>query len=141
MKHSHRKPLLATAVLMATSLAAFTGCSLEMDPPANGVQIKIETPVSSEIQDVWKEKLKANLDEGPKSTSTISMNGKSTFNYSPVADPQAFADKIDFAKVTKIEGNVIWLEELDEHDDHDHEDGDHTDAEGDAKEEHSESAE
>ncbi|MGY8748138.1 MAG: hypothetical protein ACKVHR_08810 [Pirellulales bacterium] len=113
MRHSHQISLLATAVLIAVSLAAITGCSLDMDAPANGVQIKIDKPVSKEVQETWKKMLKANLDEGQTSSSTVSVNGKSTFNYSPVADPQAYADKIDFAKVVKIEGNVIWLEELD----------------------------
>ena len=92
----------------------FTGCSLDMDPPSNGVQIKIDKPVSIEGQEAWKEMLEANLDNGSTSVSTVTINGKATFNYSPVADPQAYADKIDFAKVVKIEGNVIWLEELDE---------------------------
>ena len=114
MKNSHRSSLLAATVLIATSLVAFTGCSLDMDPPANGVQIRIEKPVSMEVQETWKEMLKANLDQGQTSSSSFSVNGKATFNYSPVADPQAYADKIDFAKVVKIEGNVIWLEELDE---------------------------
>ncbi|MGY8768154.1 MAG: hypothetical protein ACKVH8_06965 [Pirellulales bacterium] len=132
MTFSNPKPLLATAVLMATSLAAFTGCSLEMDPPVNGVQIKIDKPISAELRVAWKEKLKANLDSGPTSSSTISVNGKSTFNYSPVADPKAFAEKIDFAKVAKIEGNVIWLEELDDTDTQIHSEDGHSHAEGDA---------
>ena len=112
MRHTHRKPRSITAVLVAMTLAVFTGCSLDMEPPVNGVQIKIEKPVSEEVRESWKEKLVANLDDGPTFSRAISVNGKATFNYSPVADPQAYADKIDFAKVTKIQGNVIWLEEL-----------------------------
>ena len=110
MKLANRKPLLAIAALLATSLAAFSGCSLEIDPPANGVQIKIEKPISDDVEEDFKEKLKALA--GSTSTSTITINGKMTMNLSPVADIKAFADKIDFAKVVKIEGNVIWLEEL-----------------------------
>lgn len=116
MKLALRTPLLAIAALLATSLAAFNGCSLDMNPPAIGVQIKIEKPISKEVSEEFQKKLKALLGNGSTSTGHVSINGKMTMNLSPVADPNAFAAKIDFAKVIKIEGNVIWLEELDDQD-------------------------
>lgn len=36
--------------------------------------------------------------------------GKTTFVVAPIADPQAFADKIDFGKVTRVDGRSIEVE-------------------------------
>ena len=114
MKFSLRKPPLTIALIMAASLAAFTGCSLQMDSPAKGVQIRIEKPISDDIRDDFQEQLKALVDDGSHSFRSVTVNDKMTMNLSPVADAKTFADKIDFAKVVKIEGNVIWLETLDD---------------------------
>ena len=54
------------------------------------------------------------VDDGSHSFRSVTVNDKTTMNLSPVADAKTFADKIDFAKVVKIEGNVIWLETLDD---------------------------
>ena len=81
----------------------------EMEPPANGVQIQINQALSDQQNDDAKARLES-LVEGTTSTSSIVLNGKATFNISPVEDPQAFADSIDFGTVTSVEGRVIHLD-------------------------------
>ena len=81
----------------------------EMEPPADGVQVKIEQALSDEQNDVVQSKLNT-LAGDSLGTSSMVINGRATFNISPVADAQAFADQIDFGTVKSIEGRVIHLE-------------------------------
>ena len=82
------------------------GCS--MDPPADGVQVKVTNTLTEMQADNLEDKLKS-YDSGISSTGRLTVNKQVTFNFSPVADAKAFADKIDCGKVESVEGNVITI--------------------------------
>lgn len=42
--------------------------------------------------------------------SYSTLDNKTIFRVGPVIDPKAFADKIDFGKVTRVEGQTIDVE-------------------------------
>ncbi len=97
------------SVLFLSSLVVGTGCNLS-DPPEDGVQVIIEQSMSDQQEETLKENLKELIDGSYTRVSSITINGKTKLNYAPVEDVQAYADKITFAKVTKVEGRQIWID-------------------------------
>ncbi|MFT7642602.1 MAG: hypothetical protein ACI9G1_004360 [Pirellulaceae bacterium] len=86
--------LLAATVL---SLVVIAGCG----PPANGVQVQVNGTLDDAQIETVKSKLK---DLAPDATSTghSSVNGKVSFNLSPVDDVQKFADSIKFGTLENV---------------------------------------
>jgi hypothetical protein len=98
--------------LCGISLAALVVCSMcscSMDPPKNGVQIKVANKLSTDEVEALKKALKA-CDSGITSTGHMTMNGATTINMSPVTDIKAFSAKITFGTIKSTNGNVITLD-------------------------------
>jgi hypothetical protein len=56
-----------------------------------------------------EEKVQAMTDSKPSSMRAVFRRGVKTITLAPVKDPQAFADKIDFGRVTSVEGRTIKM--------------------------------
>ncbi len=93
-------------ILAVTLLGMTTGCS--MDPPEDGVQVKVTNKLSETQTKTLLETL-SGYDSGITSKTTMTVNEKVTYNLSPVADVKAFADKITCGTVEGIEGRVITI--------------------------------
>ena len=85
-------------------------------PPAYGPDVTVTITVSGvpdfeatrRLNDAITAILKSLGDSW--SLQSNSGGGKATFTVAPVSDPKAFADKIDFGKVTRVEGRSIDVE-------------------------------
>ncbi len=96
-------------IFFLSSISIVTGCNLS-DPPEDGVQVIIEQSMSDQQGETLKASLKELIDGSYTRESSITINGKTKLNYAPVEDVQAYADKITFAKVTRVEGRQIWID-------------------------------
>ena len=84
------------------------GCSF--DVPEDGVQLVVEQELSEDQMTILKVRLESLRDEGgSQSISTMTLNGATTINLSPVADVSNFTERIDFADVSSVEGRVVHL--------------------------------
>ena len=90
---------LVLPLCVAVALLFTVGCSME--PPSDGVQVKVVEALTEAEAEALQEQLEA-AGSGINSTSSMMVNGKYTFNFSPVADVQAFSDNITFAKVVNV---------------------------------------
>ena len=105
----NQKLALSMAWLAGVAFVAGCCCCQAPEPPSNGVQIQVDVSSLSEgeIEDL-KDKL-ADIAGGDSNMSTV-INGAATWNYTTDLEPQAFADKIDFATVTSVADRVITLD-------------------------------
>jgi hypothetical protein len=55
------------------------------------------------------DKLARQLPQGNRSTQSQTSGGVMQVTLAPVGDPQAFAAKIDFGTVNKVEGRVVYV--------------------------------
>ena len=108
-KHFYRWSNISLAFLALAALVAFSlGCSF--DVPENGVQLIVEQELNDDQMEILKVRLERMRDEGGmQSISSLTMNGITMINLSPVADVEAFSDGIDFGEVSNIEGRVVHL--------------------------------
>ena len=98
--------LLSCAILLCT--LAGCGPKISMQPPANGVQVRIS---KSSLTPQLMDKLQDISDDPPESgTDTERIGSLAACNITPVADVNAFVKKLDFATVTKTEGRIVWIE-------------------------------
>ena len=81
-----------------------------LDSPENSVTIKIMGIADDATQDAITDKLKTMTDGGGHSMSSMKMGGVLTVELSPVKDVEAFARKIDFGKVTGVEGKTVTVQ-------------------------------
>ncbi len=107
----NQKLAISTAWLAGVTLLTGCCCCRAPQPPSNGVQIKVFV---GGLSDGEIEQLKGKLAAiaGSNSNNSTTFNGAATWNYTTDEEPQAFADKIDFATVTSVEGRVINLKVL-----------------------------
>lgn len=80
----------------------------EVAVPEEGVQVRIQEPLSEVEADALKEALQT-YDAGIESASSVMAPGMVTINLVPVADAEAFAKRIACCEVLSVEGNVINL--------------------------------
>ena len=102
----HLAPLLSI-----TTLFLFTACGMGFDlqPPSDGVQIKISNKLTSAQESAVIEALQA-LAPGINGYHSTSVNGRTTLNLAPIQDVPAFISAITLGPVTSIDHNVIQLE-------------------------------
>ena len=104
----HHHFAVSTAWLTLVTMFAGCCCCSAPEPPSNGVQVQVNV---SNLSDAEIEDLKSKLADIAGNDSNVStvINGAATWNYTTDLEPQAFADKIDFATVTGVEDRVIKL--------------------------------
>ncbi|TWU05898.1 hypothetical protein [Stieleria varia] len=101
---------LAGVVLLATFVTT-SGCSFSLNQdPATTVTIKVSGVDNESDRDALTESLKDYVDGNSHSMSSTSMNGSMTIKLSPVTDVKAFSEKIDFGKVTAVDGRTVTVE-------------------------------
>lgn len=93
-------------LFVAVAMLFSVGCSMEA--PDDGVQVKVVDTLTEAEADALQEQLEG-VGSGISSTSSMMVNGKYTFNFSPVEDVQAFSDSITFAKVVSVNDRVIEI--------------------------------
>ena len=101
---------LGMSIAMATIMfVAGCCCCRAPEPPGNGVQIQVNV---SSLSDAEIEELKSKLADiaGNDANVTAVFNGEAMWNYTTDLEPQAFADKIDFATVKSVNDRVITLD-------------------------------
>ena len=94
------------SLFVAVALLFSAGCSMEA--PSDGVQVKVVESLTEAEAEALQEQLEA-AGSGITSTSSMMVNGKYTFNFSPVEDVKAFSDSITFAKVVSVNDRVIEI--------------------------------
>ena len=98
-------PILAAFLLTLSSC----GISFEQDP-AKTVTVEITGVNDSKDRDDIQETLKG-MTEGSSHMMTTSSSGdKMTVKLSPVGDVEAFSQKINFGKVTEVDGRTVKVE-------------------------------
>lgn len=89
---------------------AITGCGTD---PAQSVTVMISGAPSDDAErERIKDALKSLMDSGPsKSTSSMSNSAERTLQMTlfPVRDVEAFAKRIDFGTVTRIDGRTVHV--------------------------------
>lgn len=101
--------LFSTAILLCL-VVTLSGCGpkISMEPPADGVQVRATAKAMTQQ---LVDKLLDISDDPPESGSEKeSIGSAAAVNITPVADVGEFAAKLTFAKVTKTEGWIIWIE-------------------------------
>ena len=109
---SHTLKHLSNLFCILTLSLGMTACGMslmEMEPPTDGVQLKITNNLSQTEADALVEALES-LDAGINSTGTMTVNGAVTVNLSPIADLQDFIRKINVGTIESVDQNVITLE-------------------------------
>ena len=105
MNRTHSHHWLPTLLL---GMLAAWGCRFEQDP-AKTVTVEI-SGISDEARDAVQETLKGMTDVSGH-TMTTRWDGQSmTVNLSPVADVEAFSKKVNFGKVTAVEGRTVKVD-------------------------------
>ena len=104
-------PKASTWLFLTLCIAfAMTGCSpkISLAPPSDGVQVRMSSAaMTTELLD----KLQDISDDPPQSArESESIGSVAAANITPVSDVNAFAEKLTFAKVTKTEGRIVWIE-------------------------------
>jgi hypothetical protein len=80
----------------------------DKERPGPTVLVVVSGVEDDETSQIVQEKLKA-LVEGPRIQAVRGRKGTLTVSLSPVPDPQALADKINFGTVTKVQGRTIRM--------------------------------
>ena len=97
-----------TLLVLAACFTLSLGCSF--DVPEDGVQLIVQQELNDDQMEILKVRLERLRDEGGmQSISSVTINGVSQINLSPVADVVAFTNRIDFGEVSSIEGRVVHL--------------------------------
>jgi len=96
---------LALLGLLILPLAAAIGCSGE-----NMVTLKITGTTTSAEREKISDKAKSLTDGAGNYITSYHMNDTYTVNVGPVMDVEAFAQQIDFGKVTKVEDRTIYVD-------------------------------
>jgi len=98
----------AFLALLVPAALVLGGCG--MGSPETTVQIKIKNVPDDDTKDAIEEKLKGMTDGSGHAMSLTYMNGEMDVSLSPVSDVKAFAGKVDFGKVTSIEGRTVHVD-------------------------------
>lgn len=92
--------------LLALLILPLVGC---MDPETT-VTIEVTGTTTSAQRESILEDAKSLTGSSSHSQMSSYMNDVYTIHLSPVDDVQAYADKIDFGKVTKVEGRTVYVD-------------------------------
>jgi len=100
----------AALPMLAAVLFALGGCNVNFRPdPATSVTVEIAGISGDDREDV-RETLQGMVD-GSSHTMTSSWSGDTmTVTLSPVADVKTFSRKINFGKVTEVDGRTVKVE-------------------------------
>ena len=98
---------LAMVVSAAAILAVLNGCGLS--PPADDIQVIVRKKLTDKQAKRVKSKLKG-IDKGVTKIRHVKAGGRLTVTLAPVADVEAFADKLDLYGRVTVSGRVIILE-------------------------------
>ena len=94
------------SLFVAVAMLFSVGCSMEA--PGDGVQVQVVESLTEAEAEALQEQLEG-AGSDITSTSSMMVNGKYTFNFSPVEDVKAFSDNITFAKVVSVNDRVIEI--------------------------------
>lgn len=92
--------------LLTLLISPLVGC---MDPNTT-VTIEVSGTTTSEERESILEDAIVLTNSNSRSYTSGYMNDVYTIHLSPVEDVQAYADKIDFGTVTKVEGRTIYVD-------------------------------
>jgi ABC-type uncharacterized transport system auxiliary subunit len=91
---------------IALSAAAVAGCDFKHDP-AKMVTIEVTGVANDAQRDRVQDAVKKWVDGSSHMMTTMSSGDKLSIDLSPVTDVDAFAKKIDFGEVSKVEGRKV----------------------------------
>ena len=108
--HVFRSPSVRVGLLALAACFALSSLGCSFDVPENGVQLIVEQDLGDDQMDILKLRLEKLRDEGGmQSISSMTMNGVTLINLSPVTDVETFSSRIDFGEVSNVEGRVVHL--------------------------------
>lgn len=112
MSAQFTKPVRHTAlVLFAAVLLTQIGCNFKFEhDPAKTVTIEITGISNDADRDKIDETLKGMTDGSGHMLTSTWTGDKTTINLSPVTDVEAFSRKINFGKVTEVDGRTVKVE-------------------------------
>lgn len=97
--------------IMAAFLVTLSSCDISFEQdPAKTVTVEITGVNDNEDRDDIQETLKGMTEGSGHAMSSSSSGDKMTVKLSPVGDVQAFSQKINFGKVTEVDGRTVKVE-------------------------------
>lgn len=101
---------ILSCLLLITACLLFTGCNPFKQDPEKSVTMEISSITESSEREEVMEILRGMTDGSGHSMTVRSDRDTMTVTLSPVSDVQAFARRINFGHVDKIDGRTIKIE-------------------------------